>query len=210
MLREPVAADGGRTHRHRGARARAGGELRDRRRRARGPGATAERPQPQTTSPSPRRRSSPDGFDARRDARSRTYRYRLLRPPRVQPLRAGPRPLVAAPDRPRRPRRLRRRPPRHPRLHRLHPDPNRPRPLRPRRPRRQVGPEGEILAFRITADAFMRNMVRVLVGTMLEVGSGRRTVENFEQLLKGAPRTDGRRNSSPPRPVPGVGHLRLS
>jgi tRNA pseudouridine38-40 synthase len=49
--------------------------------------------------------------------------------------------------------------------------------------------EGEILAFRITADAFMRNMVRVLVGTQLEVASGRRTVENFVQLLSGAPRT---------------------
>ena len=49
--------------------------------------------------------------------------------------------------------------------------------------------EGDILTFRITADAFMRNMVRVLVGTQLEVASGRRTVENFTQLLDGAPRT---------------------
>lgn len=49
--------------------------------------------------------------------------------------------------------------------------------------------EGDILSFRITADAFMRNMVRVLVGTQLEVASGRRTVENFIQLLEGAPRT---------------------
>jgi len=49
--------------------------------------------------------------------------------------------------------------------------------------------EGDILAFRITADAFMRNMVRVLVGTQLEVASDRRTVENFTNLLTGAPRT---------------------
>jgi len=49
--------------------------------------------------------------------------------------------------------------------------------------------EGDVLSFRITADAFMRNMVRVLVGTQLEVASGRRTVENFTQLLEGAPRT---------------------
>ena len=48
----------------------------------------------------------------------------------------------------------------------------------------------DILAFRITADAFMRNMVRVLVGTMLEAASGRRTVESFTQLLAGAPRTE--------------------
>jgi tRNA pseudouridine38-40 synthase len=50
-------------------------------------------------------------------------------------------------------------------------------------------PEGDILTFRITADAFMRNMVRALVGTQLEVASGRRTVENFISLLGGAPRT---------------------
>jgi tRNA pseudouridine38-40 synthase len=43
-------------------------------------------------------------------------------------------------------------------------------------------------SFRITADAFMRNMVRVLVGTMLEVASGRRTLDDFTQLLSGAPR----------------------
>jgi len=49
--------------------------------------------------------------------------------------------------------------------------------------------EGGILSFRITADAFMRNMVRVLVGTQLEVASGRRTVESFTKLLGGAPRT---------------------
>lgn len=50
--------------------------------------------------------------------------------------------------------------------------------------------DGDILSFRITADAFMRNMVRVLLGTQLEVASGRRTVENFTQLLGGAPRTE--------------------
>ena len=50
--------------------------------------------------------------------------------------------------------------------------------------------EGDgVIAFRVTADAFMRNMVRVLVGTQLQVASGRRTVENFTQLLKGAPRS---------------------
>jgi tRNA pseudouridine38-40 synthase len=36
----------------------------------------------------------------------------------------------------------------------------------------------------------MRSMVRVLVGTMLEVASGRRTVENFTALLQGAPRSE--------------------
>lgn len=47
---------------------------------------------------------------------------------------------------------------------------------------------GRLYEFWIEADAFMRHMVRVLVGTMLEVGSGRRSVEEFETLLEGAPR----------------------
>jgi tRNA pseudouridine38-40 synthase len=49
--------------------------------------------------------------------------------------------------------------------------------------------DGDILGFQITADAFMRNMVRVLVGTMLETASSRRSVSSFQQLLQGAPRT---------------------
>lgn len=49
--------------------------------------------------------------------------------------------------------------------------------------------DGDILSFQIEADAFMRNMVRALVGTMLECASGRRSAENFQQLLEGAPRT---------------------
>lgn len=49
--------------------------------------------------------------------------------------------------------------------------------------------DGDILAFRITADAFMRNMVRILVGTMLEASGGRRTPKSFQKLLEGAPRT---------------------
>lgn len=52
------------------------------------------------------------------------------------------------------------------------------------------GESAEILAFRITADAFMRNMVRALVGTMLQVASKSRTVENFRALLEGASRSE--------------------
>jgi tRNA pseudouridine38-40 synthase len=48
--------------------------------------------------------------------------------------------------------------------------------------------EGEILAFWVEADAFMRSMVRVLVGTMLEVASGQREPEDFLKLLEGEPR----------------------
>jgi tRNA pseudouridine38-40 synthase len=49
--------------------------------------------------------------------------------------------------------------------------------------------DGDIVSFQITADAFMRNMVRVLVGTQLEVASGRRTLDSFKELLRGAPRS---------------------
>ncbi len=47
---------------------------------------------------------------------------------------------------------------------------------------------GRLLEFWIEADAFMRHMVRVLVGTMLEVAAGRRSIQDFEWLLDGVPR----------------------
>jgi tRNA pseudouridine38-40 synthase len=48
--------------------------------------------------------------------------------------------------------------------------------------------DADRLEFVIEADAFMRNMNRVLVGTMFEVALGRRSVEAFVALLAGAPR----------------------
>ncbi|HEX4484258.1 MAG TPA: tRNA pseudouridine(38-40) synthase TruA [Solirubrobacteraceae bacterium] len=48
--------------------------------------------------------------------------------------------------------------------------------------------QGELLEFWIEADMFLRHMNRALVGTMLEVASGRRTVEQFRALLDGRPR----------------------
>lgn len=49
--------------------------------------------------------------------------------------------------------------------------------------------DGELLEFWIEADTFMRHMNRVLVGTMLEIASGRRTLEDFLSLLEGSPRS---------------------
>jgi tRNA pseudouridine38-40 synthase len=51
-------------------------------------------------------------------------------------------------------------------------------------------PGGELLEFWIEADAFMRHMNRVLVGTMLEVAGGRRSAESFVTLLGGRPRSE--------------------
>ncbi len=50
--------------------------------------------------------------------------------------------------------------------------------------------DGDVLAFWIEADAFLRHMNRVLVATMLEVASGRRSAESFAALLEGRPRSE--------------------
>jgi tRNA pseudouridine38-40 synthase len=52
------------------------------------------------------------------------------------------------------------------------------------------GDDRGLLEFWIEADSFMRNMNRVLVGTMLEVAGGRRTVPEFMELLSGRRRSD--------------------
>ena len=44
--------------------------------------------------------------------------------------------------------------------------------------------------FWIEADTFMRHMNRTLVGTMLEVARGRRSVDDFARLLEGRPRAE--------------------
>jgi tRNA pseudouridine38-40 synthase len=131
-----------------------------------------------------------DGFDARRDATSRSYRYRLLARSAPSPFeqgkalwwphridREGLDACAAA-------------------LHGSHDftafTPTQTDHVRFERNVLDARWEadGDVLCFLITADAFMRNMVRVLVGTQLEVASGRRSVENFTQLLGGAPRTE--------------------
>ena len=45
-----------------------------------------------------------------------------------------------------------------------------------------------MLYLEVEAEAFLRHMVRTLVGTMVEVGLGRRDLEDFRGLLAGAPR----------------------
>ena len=54
-----------------------------------------------------------------------------------------------------------------------------------------------LLAMRTGAPSFMRSQVRVLVGTMLEVGGGRRTLDDFVRLLGGAPREQAGETAPP-------------
>lgn len=44
--------------------------------------------------------------------------------------------------------------------------------------------EGDCLIFTITANRFLRNMVRAVVGTLVEVGKGKLTVEQFCQIIE--------------------------
>jgi tRNA pseudouridine38-40 synthase len=139
----------------------------------------------------------PDGFSARRDAKSRTYLYRLLARPAPSPFEAGralwwPHPIdVDA-------------------LHRcaaavvgthdftaFTPTET----YHERFERNVIAADwrhnGEILEFWIEADTFMRQMNRVLVGTMLEVAGGRRTVRAFERLLQRRPRAEAGATAPP-------------
>jgi tRNA pseudouridine38-40 synthase len=50
--------------------------------------------------------------------------------------------------------------------------------------------EEHVLEFWIEADTFMRHMVRILVGSMLAVANGQRSHDWFAGLLTGRPRTD--------------------
>jgi len=58
-------------------------------------------------------------------------------------------------------------------------------------------PRGDILEFWIEADSFLRQMNRVLVGTMLEVAGGRRSVADFAGLLHGRARADAGATAAP-------------
>jgi tRNA pseudouridine38-40 synthase len=44
--------------------------------------------------------------------------------------------------------------------------------------------------FEITANRFLRNMVRAVVGTMVDVGRGRLSIEDFRRVIEGKRRSD--------------------
>ena len=131
----------------------------------------------------------PDGFHARRSAAAKEYRYRLVRTPVLSPLDSihSLRLVVDADF-----AAMRRATATLPGRHDFtafalaggsHKDPRRRILLADWRER------GELLILRLVGDAFLRGMVRSITGTLLEVGSGKRTVEQFAALLDGRPRS---------------------
>lgn len=59
---------------------------------------------------------------------------------------------------------------------------------------------GRLLCFRVRGNGFLYNMVRILVGTLLEVGMGRRTVESVREALV----TGERQKAGPTAPPQGL------
>ena len=49
--------------------------------------------------------------------------------------------------------------------------------------------EDDLLVFHITADRFLRNMVRAIVGTLIEIGQGKREVEDMKRVIESRDRT---------------------
>ena len=50
--------------------------------------------------------------------------------------------------------------------------------------------DGSLLVFTITADRFLRNMVRAIVGTMLEVGREKISLDDFRKVIEGKNRSN--------------------
>lgn len=50
--------------------------------------------------------------------------------------------------------------------------------------------EGQRLVFHISADRFLRNMVRAIVGTLVEVGIGKRTVDDIHRVIASENRSE--------------------
>ena len=55
--------------------------------------------------------------------------------------------------------------------------------------RAEVLKDGDVVIFRVAADGFLYNMVRILAGTLLAVGQGKLTVEDVERITAQKDRT---------------------
>jgi tRNA pseudouridine38-40 synthase len=49
-------------------------------------------------------------------------------------------------------------------------------------------PQPELLTIEVEADAFLKNMVRIIVGTLCEVGFGKRDASDVQRILDGRDR----------------------
>jgi tRNA U38,U39,U40 pseudouridine synthase TruA len=54
-----------------------------------------------------------------------------------------------------------------------------------------------VLVYEVTADGFLRHMVRAIVGTLVEIGRGWRPVASVTQLLDGGTRADAGATAPP-------------
>ena len=61
-------------------------------------------------------------------------------------------------------------------------------------------PDGRGVSYHVEADRFLHHMVRMLVGTMVDVGLGRRPVDDIDMLLDRADNSE----TSPPAPAQGL------
>jgi tRNA pseudouridine38-40 synthase len=59
------------------------------------------------------------------------------------------------------------------------------------------GIEDGLWAVDLVANAFLPQMVRTIVGTLLEVGSGKRTVQSIEDLIKSRDRRQAGQTARP-------------
>jgi len=132
----------------------------------------------------------PAGFHARKHARGKEYVYRLSRAPVISPLDS----LFVAPlhgpvDRERMARATESLPGRHDFSAFALAGGSHGQPFRSIVAARWEE-EGEELRFRVVGEGFLRGMVRALVGTLVEVGTGKRSPESFAGLLAGRPRSE--------------------
>lgn len=66
--------------------------------------------------------------------------------------------------------------------------------------------DGELLVFNIKANRFLRNMVRAIVGTLIEIGQGKREVDDFKSIIESRDRT----NAGPSAKAEGLYLTRVS
>lgn len=54
----------------------------------------------------------------------------------------------------------------------------------------KINQKGDLLEVSITGDGFLYNMVRIIMGTLLEIGSGKRPVESIDEIFEQKVRQD--------------------